>query len=272
MPKSIHFISGLPRSGSTMLSAILLQNHRFHASITSPVHMLCSSLQEKTCGGEFDPLFDDRKRAALLKGIFSSYYSDLSSEIEVLFDTNRAWTGRMAMLAALYPACRVICCVREVHLVVDSFERALQKNPLQLSRVFNMQMGASIYSRVEALMNPEDGAVGRALSTLREAWFGDFANKLIVIRYEMLATDPARTMAKLYETLGEKPFAHNFDALTYSHEAFDAHLGMPGLHQVKKRVAFEQREPVIPPDIVNRLAGANFWLNPIEKTKGVMVI
>ena len=31
-----HFISGLPRSGSTLLSAILLQNPRFHAGMSSP--------------------------------------------------------------------------------------------------------------------------------------------------------------------------------------------------------------------------------------------
>ncbi len=37
MRHGIHFISGLPRSGSTLLSAILRQNPRFHAMMTSPV-------------------------------------------------------------------------------------------------------------------------------------------------------------------------------------------------------------------------------------------
>ena len=32
--KTYHFITGLPRSGSTLLTAILKQNPRFHASIT----------------------------------------------------------------------------------------------------------------------------------------------------------------------------------------------------------------------------------------------
>jgi len=35
--KTFHFISGLPRSGSTLLSAILRQNPRFYAGMTSPV-------------------------------------------------------------------------------------------------------------------------------------------------------------------------------------------------------------------------------------------
>jgi hypothetical protein len=45
MDKGIHFISGLPRSGSTLLSALLRQNRRFHASMTSPVGSLVMTLE-----------------------------------------------------------------------------------------------------------------------------------------------------------------------------------------------------------------------------------
>ncbi|MEM5734156.1 sulfotransferase, partial [Shewanella algae] len=40
MARRFHFISGLPRSGSTLLSAILRQNPRFSAGMSSPVAML----------------------------------------------------------------------------------------------------------------------------------------------------------------------------------------------------------------------------------------
>ena len=43
MPK-FHFISGLPRSGTTLLSAILRQNPRFHANVTSPVASLFAGI------------------------------------------------------------------------------------------------------------------------------------------------------------------------------------------------------------------------------------
>ena len=35
--RKFHFISGLPRSGSTLLAAILNQNPRFRAGMTSPL-------------------------------------------------------------------------------------------------------------------------------------------------------------------------------------------------------------------------------------------
>jgi len=37
MPNQVHFISGLPRSGSTLLCALLRQNPRFSSAVTSPV-------------------------------------------------------------------------------------------------------------------------------------------------------------------------------------------------------------------------------------------
>ena len=37
MQNGIHFISGLPRWGSTLLAAILRLNPRLHAGMTSPV-------------------------------------------------------------------------------------------------------------------------------------------------------------------------------------------------------------------------------------------
>lgn len=37
MQHGIHFISGLPRAGSTLLAGLLRQNLRVHAAMTSPV-------------------------------------------------------------------------------------------------------------------------------------------------------------------------------------------------------------------------------------------
>jgi sulfotransferase len=49
-----HFISGLPRSGFTLLSAILRQNPRFYADISLPVNPFVSGeLNTVTAGGEF---------------------------------------------------------------------------------------------------------------------------------------------------------------------------------------------------------------------------
>jgi len=272
MASKVHFISGLPRSGSTLLSAILRQNPRFAASVTSPVASLWSALVPRMNGAsEFSAFFDNDKRRDVLRGVFDGYYADQSDK-DVVFDTNRTWTARASLLKAVFPDSRIICCVRPVGWIIDSVERLLRSNPLQTSRVFDFKPGATVYSRVDTLMNSERGLVGLPWSSLREAWFGDDADRLLIVDYETLARDPAGVVSRLYQALGEPPFAHDFDRIAFDHSAYDADLGMPGLHKVREKVAFAERQSCLPPDILAKYADAGFWLKPELNRRGVTIL
>lgn len=275
MTSSLHFISGLPRSGSTLLSALLRQNPRFHAAMTSPLAPLVGAVHPKTCGGEFGGFFDDARRAAILRGLFDAYYGEARQQLSrdpVIFDTNRSWTGRAALLGELYPESRIICCVRDIGWIIDSIERMLAKNPLQLSRMFNFQPGASVYARVETLMHPEKGLIGLAWSTLREAWFGPQAGRLIFVNYDHLVREPARALQRLYRELGEPYFAHDFNHVVYDEPDYDSHIGMPGLHTVRSKVEHRERKPCVPPDIFAKYAGSHFWTNQELNPRSVLTI
>jgi sulfotransferase len=271
MVTGLHLISGLPRSGSTLLCALLRQNPRFTAAMTSPVGALCSSVHKKMCGGEFAVFFDDDKRAAMLRGIFESYYTDVQPD-HVVFDTNRTWTGKAALLRVLYPGSRIICCVRDTGWIIDSVERMLAKNPLQLSRIFQFQPGASVYARVETLMNSENGLIGLAWSNFREAWFGDEAKRLIVVPYDHLVRAPRQILRQLYDELGEPWFEHDMNNVEYDEPDYDAQLGMPGLHRVRQKVEHQARRPCIPPDLFAKYAHTHFWEKPELNTRGVRVL
>jgi sulfotransferase len=45
--KQLHFISGLPRSGSTLLASILRQTPQFHAAMSSPVAPMMNGALEQ---------------------------------------------------------------------------------------------------------------------------------------------------------------------------------------------------------------------------------
>jgi sulfotransferase len=84
---SFHFISGLPRSGSTLLAGMLRQNPKFHAAMSSPVAGLVNGLLEQTgANSESYSFFDDDKRKRLCKALFDAYYADKNNP--VIFDTN----------------------------------------------------------------------------------------------------------------------------------------------------------------------------------------
>src|SRR5471030_333273 len=270
-----HFISGLPRSGSTLLSGLLRQNPRFAATMTSPVAALVGTVHQKMCGGEFGGFFDDTKRAGILRAVFESYYADTLATMPgdaVVFDTNRTWTGRAALLGSIYPESRIICCVRDVGWIIDSIESMLAKNPLQLSRMFNFQPGASVYSRVETLMNSDNGLIGLTWSNLREAWFGGEAERLIIVPYDRLASAPEQTLDRLYDELGEPRFKHNLNNVVYDAPDYDALLGMPGMHKVRQKVEHRELKPVIPPDLFVKFANTHFWDKPELNVHGVRIL
>jgi len=60
--KELFFISGLPRSGSTLLSAILRQNPKMYADISSPVQGLVNSAVQVITGSETNHLIQEDKR------------------------------------------------------------------------------------------------------------------------------------------------------------------------------------------------------------------
>jgi sulfotransferase len=272
MSSRVHLISGLPRSGSTVLSAILRQNPRFSAAVTSPVVSLVAGVQPKMSGSsEFSTFFDDERRSVILKGLFESYYANIPTN-HVVFDTNRLWTGKLSLLNELYPQARVICCVRELGWIIDSVERMLRKNPLQPSRVFDYKAGSSLYSRIETLMNSENGLIGLAWSCLREAWFSHHSAKLIVINYDSLVTNPLPVMQRLYQELGETWYEHDFQNLHYDEPEYDALLGMPGMHRVSSKVEPQRREACIPPDVFAKYADLSFWRKPEMNPRKVLVL
>lgn len=272
MVSRVHLISGLPRAGSTLLCALLRQNPRFAAAMTSPVAALCGGLMQNMSGSsEFAMFFSDERRASILRSVFDAYYAHVSAD-HVVFDTNRTWTSKAALLAMLYPKARIICCVREVSWIIDSVERQVRKNALQPSRLFGYKSNGTVYSRVETLMNPETGLIGLAWSSLREAWFSEFADRLIVIDYDRLVSAPEQTIARLYQELGEAAFAHDYEHVVYDEPDYDTQLGIPGMHTVRPKVEARKRESCLPPDLFAKFADTNFWLNANLNHRKVMLL
>ena len=269
--RRFHFISGLPRSGSTLLSAILRQNPGLWAGMSGPVSSLVMALQRQMSAENEGSVFvDDAKRRAVLLGLFESYYSDLAPGCTAI-DTGRAWCAKMPLLAELFPQAKVIACVRHMPWIVDSFERLTRRNALEPSGLFQFDPGGTVYSRFNALTG-SGGAVGGALDSLRQAFWGEQAGSLMLLTYGTLTHEPQRALEAVYDFLGLEPFSHDFENVEYEADAFDRKLGAPGLHRVARRVRPNERLTVLPPDLFARLEGDSFWTDPAKNTRGVRIV
>ena len=258
----IHFIAGLPRSGSTLLAAILRQNPSISAGMSSPLARLFTTMLVCVGGQDENALFlDDHRREDLLRGVFESYYRRTPHSI--ILDTNRAWCGRMSAIARIFPQARVIACVRELPWILDSFERLIQKNPYRVSRMSLAEAtpvhSSTVYSRAEMLMSP-NGTVGFSYNCVREAFYGDFSSRLMLIDYDKLAREPQLVLRRIYEFLQLREFTHDFDTVDFRASVeFDQWMGMPGLHDVSGRVEFIARDTILPPDLFARYQHQPFW-------------
>ena len=271
MQANIHFISGLPRAGSTLLSAILRQNPRFRAGMTGPVGSLVDAmLRNMSMSNETSIFITDAQRKALLQGIFSAYYSDVPKG-DVVFDTNRNWCARLPLLTDLFPRAKVICCVRDVPWILDSVERLIRKNKFQPSGIFNFEPGGTVYSRVEGLAGG-NGMVGFAWNALREAFCGEQTACLMALTYETLTTKPEQALAAVYEFIGEKSFKHDFNNIEFDAEEFDRRIGTPGLHRVGRSIHTNERRILLPPELVRKYENDSFWLDPARNPHQVKVI
>ncbi|KDD67817.1 sulfotransferase [Pseudomonas sp. BT76 TE3572] len=256
-----HFISGLPRSGSTLLSAILLQNPRFHAGMTSPVGALFSGVLEQcSAGSEFGAVIDTDLRRRLLRGLFDSFYADKADK-PVVFDTNRLWSSRLPAISDLFPQAKVIACVRNVAWVMDSIERLYRANPFENTKLFGDAVERNtVYSRCETLAQ-RNRLVGFAWAALKEAYYGEHADSLLIVDYDLLTQAPDRVMRLVYDFIGEPWFEHDFDNLAYDAPEFDQALGVSGLHRVKPKVELQSRRTILPPDLFKQYAELSFWLD-----------
>ena len=164
---AIHFISGLPRSGSTLLAALLRQNPRFEAGMSGPLAGLFGALLgEMSARKEYSVFIDDTKRERILRGLFDNFYAECTAE--VIFDTNRGWCGWMPAITRLFSDAKVIACVRELPWVVDSIERLVQRNVFSPSSIFNYSPGGTVYTRAQQVVAP-DGMVGGPYDALKHA-------------------------------------------------------------------------------------------------------
>lgn len=267
---ALHFISGLPRSGSTLLAALLRQNPDIHAGMSGPLAGLFDALlSNMSARNEFSVFLDDTKRRRLLSGLFDSYYADCPAG--VIFDTNRSWCARMPALAELFPESKVIACVRELPWVIDSIERLVQRNVFSPSSIFDYSPGGTVYTRASQVAG-QDGMVGGPYDALKQACYGAQRDRLLVVQYETLTTQPAKVMHAIYEFIGEPAFEHDFTSVDYDVTEFDERAGTPGLHTVRGEVKAEPRDTVLPPDLFDRFVHDAFWRDEARIPDGLRVV
>jgi sulfotransferase len=258
--KEFFFISGLPRSGSTLLSAILRQNPEFYADISSPVQSLVGATINVITASESNHLIDEDRRKSLLRATFNAYYEAV--EPPTVFDTSRGWTAKTSLLKSLFPQTKIICCVRDLFWILDSFERIAAKNTLWNASLTDDEARQTVTTRCDALMDvKKEGQVVKPYYFLEEGMLLN-PDMILLVEYESLCKKPESVMRELYGFIGKPYFDHDFKNVEYDNEVYDKALNMKSLHTVRREVSWIERSSILPKSVWEKYSGKEFWRVP----------
>lgn len=260
MSKTYYFISGLPRSGSTLLTAIFNQNPDFHSNITDQLYACFNGVVNNFYQvGIANEIKEDNARKILL-GLFDGFYGDVNKKI--IFNTNRFWTRCVEYLYKINPDFKIICTVRNYSEILNSFEK-LYKSRRLIDPVNTMIYGGITKNLVNVWQRTntvgDNGVVKDSYDSLREAYFGPYKDHLLLVDYSDLVRDTDNTIKKIYDFIEQPFYKHDYENLTYSNKMYDSLVQAPGLHDVRQKIEYKETDIVLPPEIWNRYSGWEFW-------------
>ena len=281
--KQFYFMAGLPRSGSTMLSAILNQNPKIYSGPSSPILGLMMGIETHLAQDELFLAFPKPDQGKeIVQSLLSTYYSDVTKPIVI--DKNRAWINQLPFYMNVptpgqYPGLfgyfekppKILVPVRDVAEILTSFITMCRRNPYngqtKINFVDEMLIKSNIPltddNRCSVLAGP-NGILGQSMAGLREVYMKGMEKYIHLIEYNDLLNDPDKTMMEIYNFLEEEPFSHDFNNLKNIHQERDQEVyGLSDMHAVRGNLHKSSLPPeqVLSPEILMQCNGAEFWRN-----------
>lgn len=252
MTKTYFFLSGLPRSGSTLLSSILNQNPNIYCS---PDESFICDLIFRTDfyinnSDEYNSCPNENGRNKICSSIIENYYSNKTEKY--IIDKCRTWgTPDNLNFIRKYITndIKIICPVRPILEVLTSFIHLFNQN--EGRRIFidtHIQSNGRYFYRplndirCDELMKM-NGTIDQALFSLSQSKLPQNKDIFHIIEYDDLVFETEKTIKKLYDFLNLEYFNHDFKNISSSNEINHNYYGMPDLHKVRRTI--EKTSPVV---------------------------
>lgn len=226
----MHFLSGLPRSGSTVLAAILNQNPLIHVTPTSGLIGLMGAVAEKWDRDQTIHVQgrNDDDMIRMLRGVMNAKNELIDRPI--IIDKNRGWPMppiMRTMTKVLNQSPKIIATVRSIPDCIASFVRVV--NPPNKEQ----------FLLESHLIN----VVKNAYITLREGMRED-PMAFCIVEYDDLLADPRKQLNRIHKFLNIELFNYDFDCIEGSvvAEKDDEIWGIKGLHDIKPKLERQHQQ------------------------------
>ena len=242
MKQTLHFMSGLPRSGSTVLASILNQNPSVYVTPTSPMLNVAVKMQESW---REDPTvkanyFEEQARN-LTKAILPAFWQHRSEPI--IIDKGRGWAKNMPTVNALFgEKIKVVVVERDLPSIMASWLTIIRRQP-------NCYLDQEI---IKKGFQPTDE------NRMAEMWFNmvkdcmegtqqikkDVPDQIILVNYDDIINNPQQQVERIEQFLDLPKHEYDFDNI--QSDTTDDDLvawGFEGLHTIRPKLEKTSNDP-----------------------------
>lgn len=230
-------ICGLPRTGSTLLINLLMQNPAIHGEGLS---LLCELMWQTHQVCDLNPPLFSNNKTTTKKDILSAmphlYYKDVDKPI--IIEKGRTWchpANIKVWTENVNPDQKFVVLVRPVQDVVKSFAALRIKNNWQ----------GDLY---HDLIQPGSEPIYRAAEAI---FYGKFQpqDNFLYIDYRDLIADPLKVLDLIYAFYGWEKFQHNVDHIEQVCREDDSFHGLDGMHDIREAISVRDNDIELPPEI-----------------------
>lgn len=241
--KQFYFLSGVPRSGSTLFATLLSQNPEIHTTSTSPLlDLLLSTKPIWKQVSSFQKNTHPEQYLNIERGIISGCYQHIDKPI--ILEKHRSWAKYSDYIRNVFQQePKIICTTRRLSEVLASFVTIIENSEkiTYIDReLMNTNKPINSKTRCRLLWEKYISVPWQSLK------IGYETNKenLCLIDYHEIVNTPKETLEKVYDFLKLKNYQyHYFQNLINPSPENDEIYGISGLHNIRKTLGKTSRSP-----------------------------
>lgn len=251
--KTYHFLAGLPRSGSTVLSSILNQNPEVYVTPTSPMLNVAVKMQE---AWREDPTvqanYFEEQINDLTKAILPAFWKHRPEPI--IIDKGRGWAKNMPNASKLFGTkIKVIVMERDLPSIMASWLTLIKKQEnCHIDQILR-QRGYPVddeHRMGEMWFNMVKDCMEGSAQIRKEA-----PDQILIVKYDELLQDPNHTINRIEDFLQLPKFNYDFDNIQNDTNDDDLTAwGFDGLHTIRPKLEKVCKDPkeILGEELYNR--------------------
>ena len=243
MNKTVYFVSGLPRSGSTLLMNVLGQNPDFHVTPTSGIRSCMVNVRNNW---DKNPSFrswpkseSDRVKKNVLTAMLQASFAH--TDRPVCFDKSRGWLDNLELASLLVGGreyVKVLVTVRDMRDVLASLENVYRNDSAMIQipqEAADPVKFKTAIGRISTWIDVNQ-PLGQGFNSINDAVVRGWLDCMHFVDYEQLSQDPENCFNNIYRFLEQPSFLHDFKGIEQITREDDRAYGFDNLHAIRRTI------------------------------------